>query len=302
MTQLDSTTRRERAPLATLLLLTGATAGWGIGATLTRFAVGELGPFTVACFRFGFGAVFLMALLAQRGEIRGWPARRDWPLLLTLGVLGVTIFGGLYTLGLQWTGSAEGTLIHGISPMVTLGLAALLVGERIHRAQIVGGLVSFGGLAVLLLGSAADWGGANRLLGDLLMLGAALSWSGYSVAVRMAADRFGLAETSAYSVLIGAVLLVPFALAEPVRMPLRQVSLAVWLAIGYLALVSSCFAYLWWNDGVRTIGAGRAAVFTFVVPIAAMISAIPILGEWPGPVQLAGGGLILGGLFIVNRS
>jgi drug/metabolite transporter (DMT)-like permease len=247
--------------------------------------------------------VLLVALLARRGEIRGWPARRDWPMLLALGVLGVTAFGALYTSGLQWTGAAEGTLIHGISPLVTLLLAALLLGEPIRRPQVLGGLVAFGGLAVLLLGGAAAWGaGEHRLLGDLLMLGAALSWSGYSIVVRMAAQRFGLSETTAYSVLVGAILLTPLALAEPARTPLPEVGLLTWLAIAYLALVSSCFAYLWWNDGVRTIGAGRASVFTFVVPIAAMLSAIPILGEWPGPVQLAGGALILGGLFIANRA
>ena len=82
-----------------------------------------------------------------------------------------------------------------------------------------------------------------------------------------------------------------------VRGSAAAVSLGTWVAIGYLAIVSSCWAYLWWNDGIRTIGAGRAAVFTFIVPLAAMLSAIPILGEWPGPVQLAGGALILGGLF-----
>jgi drug/metabolite transporter (DMT)-like permease len=107
---------------------------------------------------------------------------------------------------------------------------------------------------------------------------------------------------SAYSVLIGAVLLVPLAVAEPVRRPITDISPLVWLALAYLVLISCCLSYLWWNEGVRTIGAGRAASFTFLVPVAAMISAIPILGEWPDLVQLVGGGLIVSGLFIANRS
>ena len=301
MTLLDSSTRRVPIPVGTLLLLTGATVGWGVGATLTRHAVSELAPFTVALFRFGFGAAFLMVLLAQRGTVRGWPPRRDWPTLLLLGLLGVTIFGGLYALALQWTSAAEGTLIHGIIPMVTLGLAAVLLREPISRTQIMAGLVAFAGLAILLFGSAAEWGGTNHLLGDLLMLGAAFSWSGYSVAVRKSANRFCLDQMSAYSVLIGAVLLVPLALAEPVRLPFSDVSLPVWLSVVYLAVVSCCFSYLWWNEGVRAIGVGRAAGFTFLVPVAAMLSAIPILGEWPGLVQLIGGAVILSGLFIANR-
>src|SRR5438552_1681132 len=83
-------------------------------------------------------------LAARRGELRGLPARRGGPLLVARGVLGVTGFGALCTSGLRWTSSAEGTLIHGISPLVTLLLASVLLGERIGRAQVAGGLVAFG--------------------------------------------------------------------------------------------------------------------------------------------------------------
>jgi drug/metabolite transporter (DMT)-like permease len=301
----DEMTQRKAsttAPASTVLMLVGATVGWGVGSTATRFAVGEMGPFLAAFLRFGFGALLLLVLLARRGELRGLPAPRDWPLLVVLGFLGVTGFGALYTSGLKWTSSAEGTLIHGISPLVTLLLGALLLGERIRRWQALGGLVAFGGLAVLLSGGSGTLSsGQDHLFGDLLILGAALCWSGYSVAVRMAAGRFGLAETSAYSVLIGSVLLVPLALIEPAQQPIASVGLSTWLAIGYLAVASSCYAYLWWNDGIRTIGAGRAALFTFVVPLAATLSAIPLLGEWPSPVQLVGGALILSGLFVASR-
>ena len=75
------------------------------------------------------------------------------------------------------------------------------------------------------------------------------------------------------------------------------------LAVEELApLTTTCLAYIWWNDGIRKIGAGRASMFSFVGPVAAMVSAVPLLGEWPGPAQLIGGALILGGLFASNRS
>ena len=70
----------------------------------------------------------MLLVLIWRGEVRTVPALRDWPLLALLGALGVTAFGALYTVGLRWTGAAEGTLIQGMSPLLTLLLAALLVG------------------------------------------------------------------------------------------------------------------------------------------------------------------------------
>lgn len=290
------------AGLLTVLALVGATAGWGGGATMTRLAVAELPPLTVTCLRFGTGALLLLALLVWRGETRRLPALRDLGPLALLGLLGVTLFGALMTAGLQWTGAAEGTLIQGLSPLFTLGLAALLVGERVRRAQLIGGFTALAGLAILLLGDLVNWRGSmDRLFGDLLLICSSLCWAGYNVSVRLTTNRINLGESSAFALLLGTALLVPLALLEPTRTPLTDVSVAVWGALAYLALISTCLAYIWWNAGIRKIGAGRAAMFSFVAPIAAMLSGIPVLGEWPGPAQLAGGALILSGLFLANR-
>jgi drug/metabolite transporter (DMT)-like permease len=292
----------SRPSLSTILTLVGATAGWGAGATMSRLAVEQIGPLTVASVRFGLGALLLLAILTWRGEARGLPARKDWPPLVVLGVLGVTAFGALYTVGLQWTSATEGTLIQGLSPLLTLLLAAVFVGERIRRAQLLGGLTAFAGLAVLLLGGTAGLGGGSeRVLGNLVVIGACRCWSAYNVAVRVLAARLNLAESSAWGLLVGTALLIPFAILEPVRAPVGSITLTSWLAIGYLSIVSTCLAYIWWNDGIRKIGAGRAAMFSFVGPVAAMLSAIPLLGEWPEPAQLMGGGLILAGLLVANR-
>ena len=291
----------QGASLMTILGLIGATAGWGVGATMTRLAVSELAPLTTTCIRFGLGALLLLAILIWRGDVRRFPAPREWLLLGLLGAIGVTAFGALFTVGLQWTGPAEGMLIQGMSPLVTLVLAAFLVGERIHKGQIVGGLAAFAGLFVLLGGTAVLGDSSERLLGNLVLAGACLCWSIYNVTVRLTAGRLRLGESSAHALLFGTVLLIPFGLLEPPRVPLMQVGTGTWLAIGYLALVSTCLAYIWWNDGIRKIGAGRASMFTFIGPVAAMLSAIPVLGEWPGPAQLLGGAMILAGLFIASR-
>ena len=282
-------------------MLIGASVGWGVSAPLVKFSLTDLPPLSAACLRFGLGGVLLVSILWWRGELRR-PARNTWGLLLILGLLGVTLFGSLYTLGLQYTGAAEGVLIQGIAPLVTMGLAALLLGEPLRRAQLGGVGLAFAGLAVLVAGGSAAWGaGDTRLFGDALMVASAVAWGAYSVAVRMVMGRLTLVETSAYSVLVGTLLLAPFALLETARMPLMEVRTVTWLAVGYQVVVSSCLCYLLWNGGIRRAGAGRAAPFGFVGPVAAMLAAVPILGEVPGPAQLVGGALILLGLFVATR-
>ena len=66
----------------------------------------------------------------------------------------MTAFGALFTVGLQWTCAAEGTLIQGISPLLTLALAAAFVGERVRRSQLLGGLIAF---AALHASCSASW-------------------------------------------------------------------------------------------------------------------------------------------------
>jgi drug/metabolite transporter (DMT)-like permease len=294
--------RRMESRLTTYLMLVGAATGWGLSATTVKFSVDDLAPLTAACLRFGLGGLLLLAILWRRGQVRKLPRPRDWPFVIALGVLGVTAFGALYTTGMQWTGAGEGTLIQGTSPLVTMLLAAALLGERLGPAQLAGVAVCFGGLVLLVLGGPDAWGGGSlRLIGDALMVGSAVSWGSYSVAVRLVMGRFSLAETSAYSVIAGSLLLLPLALLETPRMPLGEVRAATWLAVGYQFAVSTSLAYLWWNEGVRRIGAGRAAVFSYIGPVVAVISAALVLGERLGPLQLVGGATVLAGLVLANR-
>ena len=295
----------ERAASGTLAaygMLLGASVGWGVSAPLVKFSLTDLPPLSAACLRFGLGGLLLLAILWRRGELRR-PARDTWGLLLVLGLLGVMLFGSLYTIGLQYTGAAEGVLIQGIAPLVTMGLAVAVLGERLRRTQLAGAGIAFGGLVVLVAGGTATWGaGDMRLFGNGLMIASAVAWGAYSVAVRMVMGRLTLIETSTYSVLVGALLLAPLTLLEAPRIPIGDVRAVTWLAIGYQAIMSSCLCYLLWNGGIRRVGAGRAAPFAFVGPVAATLVAIPILGEIPGPVQIVGGALILVGLFVATRT
>ena len=124
----------------------------------------------LTCLRFGLGALLLLGVLIWRGDVRTVPIA---PRLAAAGRAGPARRDGVRCalhVGLQWTGAAEGTLIQGMSPLLTLLLAALLVGEPIRRGQVLGGLTAFAGLVVLLLGGTAAWGGGDdRLLGNFVL-------------------------------------------------------------------------------------------------------------------------------------
>jgi drug/metabolite transporter (DMT)-like permease len=82
---------------------------------------------------------------------------------------------------------------------------------------------------------------------------------------------------------------------------IARLSPAGWAAVGFLGLVCSGLAYAFWYQGLEVLPAARAGAFLYLEPLATMVVAPAVLGESLGPSALAGGALILAGVWIVNR-
>lgn len=84
------------------------------------------------------------------------------------------------------------------------------------------------------------------------------------------------------------------------RTDLSAVSPLAWAGVVYAGILSIGVAYLIWYRGVRLLGASRTAVYSNLVPVAALITAWVWLGEVPSALQLAGATVILGGLTLAR--
>jgi drug/metabolite transporter (DMT)-like permease len=264
-----------------------------------RWAVEELPVFVVAELRFGMAAVLLGAwAVAARRRLS--PIRRaDLPLIAGLGLTGVAGYNWLFLTGLTLAPATDGSiLVPGTIPILTMILAVVLLAERIGRRAVLGMAVAIGGLLVVI--GFGRHTGSTRLSGDLLFLGSAGFWASYNILVRVAGRRFDAISATLYAMVAGALFLLPLALLQGSLAEMEAITPRAWASIGYLMVFGSILAFVFLQIGVARIGAARASAFTLLVPLFGVALSIAFLGERPTLLAMAGGVVVLAGLWLIQ--
>jgi drug/metabolite transporter (DMT)-like permease len=178
---------------------------------------------------------------------------------------------------------------------MTAGLAAILIKERLFPRHVLGGVITFFGVALIVSG-----GSFERLqrwhvnVGDLYVLLAAGLWGLYSVISRWATRSRSVFSVTAISTWMALPLFLGAAAVGWEPAPTNWNWYLV-LAVVYIGIFPSGVAFLSWNEGVRRVGANRAMVFYNMLPVYGAILGVILLGESLGAQHFIGGGLILAG-------
>lgn len=276
---------------------------WGGTFVAARFAVKETAPFFAASSRFAVASIILLILVAwQSGkDNKPFPRPSSLPeiaILAALGLSGIFCYNAFFFTGLKYTGAANGSLIVSINPILTSVLSAWWLKEKIRPLQLLGLLVSLCGVCVIVTRGNME---VIRSLafnhGDLLMLGAPLSWAVYSTLGKRALALFSPLVATTYAALFGTLFLLPVAIWEYNNASAPySFSFMGWLAILQLALLGTVVGFVWWYQAIQRIGASRAAIFVNLVPLFGALLAAIILGERLGWPQFWGGTLVIMGV------
>jgi drug/metabolite transporter (DMT)-like permease len=277
-----------------LMLLT-TVAIWAFNITLTRYVLTHgFRPLAYASIRYT-GAVLLTVALtfALEGSLRVG-GKRDLGLFsLATTMLFLNQLAFVYSLRLT-TGTTV-ALILGSMPIFT-GLVSVATGiERPEPRFWAGTLVGFGGVALVALGSGG--GLSSNLGGELLAIGLAASWAVYTVAIAPLMRRYSPYRISA--VVLGTMCIPLLAVASP-QLGEQDYSLGwlVWLALAFAIVGPLTLTNLLWFSAIERVGPARATVLVNLQPFLAAIFAYLILSEHIGGLQVAGGALILAGIFV----
>ncbi|HEX9206446.1 MAG TPA: DMT family transporter [Candidatus Deferrimicrobiaceae bacterium] len=281
---------------------------WGGTFVAGKWAVSEAPPFLVATIRFAVASAVLFALVAWR-RARGADGfhrprgTAEWTGLLSLGLTGVFLYNFFFLAGLARTSATNGSLIVAFNPILTAVLSAMWLKERVLPIQTAGLLLALLGVGVVITGGSPA---AVRALsfnpGDLLLLGAPLAWAFYTIAGKKVLARFPPLVATAYACLFGTLLLLPAAALEgPLPAGVSRLTGYGWLSVLQLALLGTVAGFVWWYEGVEALGPARAAVFVNLVPLFGVLLAAGILGERMAGPQLAGGLLVVAGVYAGSR-
>lgn len=286
---------------APYLLLTLTVLFWSGNVVLGRGIAEAVPPVGLAFWRW-VGALAVVAVLAWRPLRRDWPAiLREWRILALLAALGIAAFNTLVYVGLHTTEAINALLIQATMPALIVLLSFLLFRERVTAVQVGGIVVALvGTVTIIARGDPAVLAGLRLSPGDLVILLAVLGYAGYSVLLRR---RPALHPMSLLAVLfaLGAAMLAPFYVVETAMgapMRLDPVTLA---SVAYVAVFPSVLAYLCFNRGVELVGANRAGLFIYLMPLFGSAMAVLFLGEAVRPFHAVGLVLIMAGIVLATR-
>jgi drug/metabolite transporter (DMT)-like permease len=292
----------KTTPASIIVRLALVSLFFGGSFVAGKLAVKGVPPYTVALLRFLISSVVLCAFMVLT-EGPNWLAlRNNLLLLLVLGATGIFLYNAFFYIGLTFSTASNAALIVPTSiPMATSLLAALRLKEPIGRNKLAGLLVALAGVVLVSRSNPAVSAGGPRW-GDLLFLAAVACWAIYSVAGKIATTRMSAVASTTYANIIGTIMLIPPALAEKPWLTVPGQSWPFWVGMFHMSILATVLAFLWWNQGVAAIGAGRTSVFTYMVPIWTLLLAAVILGERLVPGQILGGLVVGAGIWLANRS
>jgi drug/metabolite transporter (DMT)-like permease len=283
------------------LLLTMTALLWSTNLILGRYIAGHVPPIAISCIRWGVASLLILPL-AWPHLRRDWPAiRADLPLLAVLGVTGYTANSILSYYGLQYTTALNALLMQSVGPLFVALWALLLFRIVMTPAQMIGISISMLGVLVIIMhGDLTGLASINFNKGDLMVIGALLTFGLYSSLVtrRRPMHPFSFLVVVAA---IAAVLMSPLAAAEAAAGFHIKFDLQTVAATLYAAVFPSALAIMFFNRGVELIGPNRAAPFFHLTPAFGSVLAIVFLGEQPMLYHFIGYVLVLAGVFIAAR-
>lgn len=277
--------------LATILI-------WGTTLVSTKILLAVLSPSEIIVYRFVLAYGLLLLVCRDALGWRGWAEEQCF---IGLGLSGVTLYFWAENAALQYTLSANVGLIVSSIPIMTAMLAHFLTpDEKFSRRLVLGFAVAMSGIALIVYN--------GRLLelnplGDALALACSLSFTWYSVLARKVSVQLGKLVVVRKTFFWGLLFALPLWLLLESPNPARLASLdhLAWGNLLYLAVFASVLGYGMWNKAVSLIGAVRTANYIYLMPLITMLAAVLVLSEPLSWLMLAGGALILLGVY-VNES
>jgi drug/metabolite transporter (DMT)-like permease len=273
---------------------------WGLNWPLLKTALGSIGPLTLASVRLIFGALVLFAVLLARRSITR-PNRQDMPIVLSVGILQMGVFIACVNLGLLYVEAGRSSILAYTTSLWVLPGAAIFIGERVGRSQLVGFVLGIAGVAVLFNPTSFDWSDRDVVIGNGLLLLGAFAWAAQIVHIRAHTWVSSPLQLAPWQMLVGFACIAPLAFIFERDAPI-DVSPTLIAIIVYNGVIATAFGV--WAVVVvnRALPAATTSIVMLGVPVSGVIFSYLLLGEPLGGPKLLGLALILAGVGVVSTT
>jgi drug/metabolite transporter (DMT)-like permease len=271
-----------------IALLTWSSAYAAIAYALASFTPGE-----VALARLAIGSLCCAALLLVKKV--PMPAKRDWPQLALLGVIGLTVYHLCLNTAETRVASGTAAILISLVPAATAALSAIWLRERLSPRTLVGLGVALVGVVMVVLASGKD---VKFEPMAALVLVSVLASAIFFVGQKPLFARNSMLGVTGFTFFAGMLGTLPFGLGLPHALAAAPAS-HIW-ALVWLGIAPTFIGYIAWNAALHRASASQVSSFIYFSPPIAVLIGWVWLGERPGWLTLIGGAVTVGGVVLAN--
>lgn len=295
---MSATTGASRAAVVSALI--AVQLFFGLHYIAAKYIMQYMPPRAWATLRIAGASALLMGFVLLTRPRRLPRAPRDLASIALYAVFGVVINQVLFVEGLHRTVTSHSAIINTSIPVATLLFALLLKRERATPRKLTGIGLSLGGVLYLIgHGGVALEGGI--VLGDLLTMVNALSFSFFLVISRPLLQRHSSLAVTAELLLFGAVGISLIGGRELIRVDPARIPAPVWWAGAFVVVFATVATYLLNNWALKRVDSSLVALFIYLQPLVASALGVILLGETLGPETFISAALIFTGVAVALR-
>ncbi len=274
---------------------------WALNFIVAKFAVRQIPPLMAAGLRTGLAGILILPIYFWERKTKGVAAwtKADVPMLMFLGMFGVALNQLFFVLGISRTSVAHAAIMIGITPILVLAIASAIGQESLSAGKLLGMALALAGVVALQFSPSK--GAVTTVAGDFFVFLASVTFALFTVMGKRVVGNFSSITINTFAYVGGGLFLLPLTLWQSVGFPFRQLSWATWASVLYMAAFPSVLCYLIYYYALTYIPASRVSAFSYLQPLLATLLAIPLLGENPTTSLVAGGCLVLVGVFVAER-
>jgi drug/metabolite transporter (DMT)-like permease len=262
---------------------------WAGNYLARQFLLEEFSPLFLSAFSLTVISIFF-CLLAFFTKSFVRLQRRELILFCFAGLIGLVANQIFLFTGLKYSSATNASLIFSLSPLITAGLAAVFLKEKITLRMIIGSLIAVLGIFFVL---SVKWKFVFNI-GDLLLFGATATFSCNLIFVRFLSKRLSPFIITTYSFIISAVFFDPFILVSSTFN--WNHSTFVWGFAVFSVIIGQGVTSMIWNKAMNSVGAARSAIVLNLQPLMTMLLAFLIFHTTVTVQQMVGTVLVFAGI------
>lgn len=282
-----------------IILLIFTITTWGYSWVLMKMGLDYSGPFSFAAWRCAIGAAAMMIYLAFRPVV--WPKLKNLPDYMAIGLFQTTLMFGLMLYGMQYVTAGKTSVLLYTMPIWTILMVHFYLKEELNRRKWLGVALGTLGIVCILGWDTLVNQNLQILMGEILILAGAVSWAVSNIWIKKRMTGQDVYTMSGLQLAFGALGLAILAAPTEGLFTVDWNAHSIYILV-FTGVIASAVDFTIWFYLLKKMDINILTFSSMLVPVCGLVFDWLLLGNALDPGIIAGGILILGGIYKVSKA